>query len=129
MIRLFLFLFLMISSDKQVDVLAIEWQTGGEFRATYYGIDDRYRGGEIMANGEPFDPYAYTVATSNEFDLGTILRVCYGDHCVLVKVTDRCGECGVRHVDLSWAAFGALADHGQGVISVTVGLATPVPGA
>lgn len=87
-------------------------------KASWYG--ESYRG-KKMANGKPFDPDKLTCA-SWEWPLGTKLRVTYFDRFVVVTVTDRgpgrySGELG-RLIDLSKAAFTALAETNLGVIEV-----------
>ena len=86
-------------------------------RASWYG--EEYRG-RIMANGKPFDPDAMTCA-SFAYPLGTVLVVRHGLRSVAVRVTDRGpAESLGRIVDLSHAAFAALASPDLGVIKVTV---------
>jgi rare lipoprotein A (peptidoglycan hydrolase) len=92
--------------------------------ASYYG--ESYRG-QIMANGERFNPNALTCAAW-EWPLGSILRVTYappfGDpREVLVTVTDRGPAKRLnRIIDLSEEAFAELAPIGKGVITVTIEL-------
>ncbi|MCL5959324.1 MAG: septal ring lytic transglycosylase RlpA family protein [Chloroflexi bacterium] len=87
--------------------------------ATWYGSD--FHGSE-MRNGETYDMYDPTITAANVYPLGTWLRVTSvstGDS-VDVRVTD---TGAFRHpiiVDLSWAAFGKLADRDEGTIQVTV---------
>jgi hypothetical protein len=75
-----------------------------------------------MANGQPFDPAALTVAC-NSYSFGTRLLI----HCVptgrevVVEVTDRLGPAAIakgRELDLSEAAFIALANPDWGVVEV-----------
>ena len=95
-----------------------EGQRAGTWRATYYGVDDGYGPEDTMANGQRFDPFAFTAASS-VWPLGTKLRVVYGNVGVIVEITDRCPACAL---DLSWGAFGALTDgqHSLGVLDVIV---------
>jgi rare lipoprotein A len=85
--------------------------------ASWYGPEHR---GDIMANGRPFEPWAMTCA-AQDYPFGTQLLVAHGDREVIVRVTDRLGEAAIRHgclLDLSEAAFEAIADPSRGVISV-----------
>lgn len=71
-----------------------------------------------MANGRPYRPNAYTAA-SNNYKLGTRIKVTNRrtGASVIVTVTDRCGNCSV---DLSKAAFKAIANPRQGRVAVSV---------
>lgn len=75
-----------------------------------------------MANGQPFDPDALTAAVW-DVPFGTQLQVTAvpSGRSVVVEVTDRgparrLGRC----IDLSRAAFEAIADLGQGLAEVVV---------
>jgi rare lipoprotein A len=85
--------------------------------ASWYG---REAEGRAMANGQPFDPSAFTCACW-EYPLGTKLRVSTPDHSVIVTVTDR-GPARRLHrvIDLSEAAFSLLAEPKIGLIEVTI---------
>ena len=84
-------------------------------KASWYG--NTYRG-KIMANGEPFDPDAMTCA-SNDYPLGTRLRVTYMGTVIHVTVTDRGPRKDLcRMLDLSREAFRCLAHPKVGVIWV-----------
>ena len=74
--------------------------------------------GRKMANGKPYDPGAMTAA-SNSYRLGQWVKVTNRrtGKSVVVKITDRCGNCSI---DLSRAAFGRIARHSQGRVSVSV---------
>lgn len=88
-------------------------------RASWYGDECK---GRLMANGKPFDPGAMTCA-SWDYPLGTKLRVYCGWRGVNVTVTDR-GPAkrllSTRRLDLSRAAFKAIAPLEQGVIPVRI---------
>jgi rare lipoprotein A len=77
-----------------------------------------------MANGEPYDMGNPGTAASNQFPLGTRLKVTrvVTGRSIVVRVTDR----GVFEppllVDLSYAAFASLADPDDGRIRVIVEL-------
>ena len=81
----------------------------------------------IMANGRALDDEAYTAA-SWDYPFGTTLRVCVAshqpNHCILVEVADRGPARRLykrgRILDLSQAAFEALAPLSQGIIAVTI---------
>jgi rare lipoprotein A len=72
--------------------------------------------GKIMANGKPFNMYAFTAA-SNSLPLGARARVSNGRKHVNVTITDTggFGKYG-RIIDLSRAAFAKLAPTAQGII-------------
>jgi hypothetical protein len=87
--------------------------------ATWYGAG--FHGG-VMSDGTHFDMYDSTTAASNTYPLGTLLRVAHaqtGEY-IIVRVTDRGGFRYPIVLDLSYAAFGRLADPGRGVIPVRV---------
>ena len=92
---------------------------GAEGRASWYGAAFA---GKPMANGQPFDPQGFTCA-SWDYPLGTRLwvRNKANGKTVEVTVTDR-GPAKRLHriLDLSEAAFSALADPKLGVITVEV---------
>lgn len=87
--------------------------------ATWYGASFQ---GSLMRNGEPFDMYDPSIAASTTYPLETRLRVTSvaTGRSVVVRVTDT----GAFHypiiVDLSWAAFGKIADPSAGTIEVVV---------
>lgn len=74
--------------------------------------------GRTKANGQPYRPGNMTAA-SNNYRLGTMLKVTNkrNNKSVIVKVTDRCGNCSI---DLSLAAFKAIAKTSQGRVPVKV---------
>ncbi|EEF63227.1 septal ring lytic transglycosylase RlpA family protein [Pedosphaera parvula] len=96
--------------------------------ASWYGEDHR---GRLMANGKKFDPDRLTAA-SWFYPLGTRVRVTTYDvrdgkkqpRSVLVTITDRGPAKDLvrdgRIIDLGHAAFKALADPDQGLVSVKV---------
>ena len=89
--------------------------------ASWYGDECR---GRTMANGRPFDPGRFTCA-SWFHPFGTRLRVRHGRRAVVVTVTDRGPARRLlksRQLDLSHAAFAALADPAAGLLPVTVTL-------
>jgi rare lipoprotein A len=92
----------------------------GVERASWYGEQHR---GQLMANGEPFDPDKLTAA-SWYFDLGTRVVVTHEDRSVVVEITDRGPAKRLcrrgRTIDLSRAAFEQLADPDLGLIDVTM---------
>ncbi len=80
--------------------------------------------GTSTASGVPLDDSAFTAA-HRTLAFGTILKVCHGGSCIQVEVTDRGPYVGGRDLDLSKAAFIALAGGtGAGVISVTWSIAS-----
>ncbi len=86
-------------------------------KASYYG--EGYRG-KPMANGQRFNPDALTCATW-KWPLGTRLRVTWRTRSVVVTVTDRGPSLALdRIIDLSQAAFAAIAPLPLGIIEVTI---------
>jgi hypothetical protein len=87
---------------------------------SYYGIDDKTVTGSMMACGAPFDPYNTHGAATNDFGCGTHLLVTSPDgRQVDVVVMDHGGY--THHwMDLTYAAFGQIADHKQGAIQATL---------
>jgi hypothetical protein len=87
---------------------------------SYYGIDDATITGSPMACGSPFDPYNQHGAATNDFNCGTWLLVSAPDgRQVEVQVMDHGGY--THHwMDLTYAAFGVIADRRQGAIQATV---------
>jgi rare lipoprotein A len=84
--------------------------------ASFYGVGDNYHG-QITANGERFNTYAMTTA-HRSLPFGTKLRVTHGNRSVIVRVNDRGPFVGGRELDLSYAAFSALAPPSRGHIQV-----------
>lgn len=90
--------------------------------ASWYG---EAHNGQLMANGHPFDPHAYTCA-SWDYPLGTVLRVTdlVTGLPVYVEVTDRgparrLYDAG-RRIDLSMAAFMVIRDARVGLAQVSI---------
>jgi rare lipoprotein A len=75
--------------------------------------------GMTMANGHPYRPSAFTVA-SKTLPLGWKLAVCRGRACAVVTVTDRGPFVAGRSLDLSVAAFRCLAPLRKGLIRARV---------
>lgn len=71
--------------------------------------------GRRMANGTIYKPSSNTIATNN-YKLGTRLKVCYKGRCVIGVVRDRC-SCSI---DLSSGLFSQLASLKKGRIPVKV---------
>lgn len=87
--------------------------------ASWYGDECA---GKLMANGKPFDPRKYTCA-SWDYPLGTMLGVSLNGKTVAAVVTDRGPHkrlLKTRQIDLSRAAFSALAPLKLGLIQVRV---------
>lgn len=99
-----------------------------ELRASWYSEASLIKEGtwkhgkrSLMANGKEFDEQALTCASGKEYPLGTRLRVTYKAKSVVVVVTDRIARRFYgKRIDLSRGAFGKLAPHKLGVISVSV---------
>jgi rare lipoprotein A (peptidoglycan hydrolase) len=84
--------------------------------ASYYGVGDGYHG-QTTANGERFNTYAMTAA-HRSLPFGTRLRVTHGGRSVVVRINDRGPFIAGRDLDLSYAAFTALAPASRGHIDV-----------
>ncbi|KAK0625461.1 RlpA-like double-psi beta-barrel-protein domain-containing protein-containing protein [Bombardia bombarda] len=76
----------------------------------------------VVALGAPrFDPQTPNGNPNNNPLCGRMIKVNYGGKSVTAKVVDRCQACLFDDLDLSPAAFQALADLGLGRISGTWG--------
>jgi rare lipoprotein A len=91
-------------------------------RATWYGPGFA---GRRTASGEVFDPARDLTAAHRTLPFGTMLRVCRGTRCVVVRVNDR-GPYGPALLDLSWLAAERLGMVSTGVAEVTATVLTPV---
>lgn len=91
----------------------------GNWTATYYG--DRYKTQRRTANGDVFNMYAMTCAAPKKYPFGTTLKVTNlaNNKSVVVKVTDR-GAFGNRTIDLTYGAFGKIANHRTGRVKIKV---------
>jgi hypothetical protein len=80
-----------------------------------------YAEGQQTASGEPFDPNALTAAHKT-LPFGTMVRVTNtgNGQTVDVEINDRGPFVAKRCIDLSKAAFDAIADESAGVADVTV---------
>ncbi len=72
-----------------------------------------------MADGEPYDPNAYSAA-SRTLRLGTLLRIVYGGRVVTVRVNDRGPYVRGRDLELSQAAAAGLGLPGIGTVTVQI---------
>lgn len=86
--------------------------------ATYYG--DRYKTRRHTANGDWFHKDSLTCA-SMIHKFGTMLRVTNpaNGKSVVVRVNDR-GQFARNNIDLSYGAFGQIAEHRLGRIKIKV---------
>jgi len=84
--------------------------------ASHYGRGDGY-GGQVTASGERMNPNAFTAAHPY-LPMGTRLRVTHGRRSIVIRVNDRGPYAAGRTLDLSYAAFAALAPPSRGEISV-----------
>lgn len=91
----------------------------GRYTATYYG--NTYKTVRHTANGDVFDKNAMTCAAPKHYKFGTMLEVTNVNNgkSVTVKVTDR-GGFGNNVIDLTYGAFGKIANHSSGRIKVNV---------
>jgi rare lipoprotein A (peptidoglycan hydrolase) len=88
-------------------------------KATWYGPG--FHGG-ITRYGEIYNMYDPTTCAANNYPYNTMLRVTAtsSGNSIVVRVNNTGGFRYPLLVDLSYAAFGKLAHHDAGVISVTV---------
>lgn len=113
-------------------VLAVTTHVGlvGPAHATpIYGLASFYKHGVRTANGERFDPQAFTAAHPS-LPFGTLVRVenVNSGKSVVVRINDRGPFVGKRVIDLSYAAARAvgLLDMGVGKVKLEVlGQASP----
>jgi rare lipoprotein A len=86
----------------------------GSCQASYYGT------GQTTADGEKFDPNAYTAAHKT-LPFNTRVRVTNPGNgkSVVVRINDRGPYVAGRCLDLTPVAFQAIASLGSGVVSVT----------
>lgn len=94
-----------------------------------YGLASFYKHGVLTANGERFDPQAFTAA-HRSLPFGTLVRVenVNSGKSVVVRINDRGPFVGKRVIDLSYAAARAvgLLDMGVGKVKLEVlGQASP----
>lgn len=89
--------------------------------ASYYCCEHH---GRLTASGEPFDQYALTAAMPDRRMMGSTVRVCLVDdpgRCVVVRVNDFGPHPRLnRVIDLSLAAFEAIAPRSVGVVEVCI---------
>jgi len=85
-------------------------------QASWYGS---WHHGKTMANGEPFDMHALTVA-SRTHDLGAKLVLSYEGAAVVVTVTDRGPYVEGRQLDVSKRVAEELGFVEQGIATVAV---------
>lgn len=90
--------------------------SGGMATVRYYS---RAFEGSRLACGGVFHADDLTVAATNSWPCGTILRLCKGASCVTVTVRDR-GGMAANEIDLSPAGFSRLTSLEAGQISATV---------
>lgn len=105
-----------LSALMALTVAPIPAQAANCAGASYYGVGDGYHG-QTTANGERFNTYAMTAA-HRSLPFGTRLRVSHGGRSVIVRINDRGPFIAGRDLDLSYAAFKALAPPSRGHIDV-----------
>lgn len=77
--------------------------------------------GKLMANGKPFNMYAFTAASKTlPFGTRVVLRNPHNDKSVTVTIADRGPFVRGRDFDVSWAAARKLGILGKGVSSLEV---------
>jgi len=104
--------------DNIIDMLNLEVPIAFHGKASFYGKEDGFHG-KCMANGEFYDKEAMTAA-HRFLPLGTRVRVRYGGHSVILRITDRGPYKKGRIIDLSEAAARKLGLIEKGVDQVTV---------
>ena len=84
--------------------------------ATWYNMH-----GAKTASGEKMHKDSLTAAY-NQAPFGTKLQITNENNQEIctVRVTDRMGNKTLNRIDLSYAAFGKIANHGQGKIEVSI---------
>ena len=86
--------------------------------ASYYA--HKYQG-RLTANGERFDMYAITAAHKTlPFDTRVRVHNINNGRSVLVRINDRGPFIEGRIIDLSYSAFGRIADHRDGLADVVL---------
>jgi len=86
--------------------------------SSWYGKDFH---GLKTSNGEMYDMYKLTAAHKT-FTMNTILKVTNltNNKSIIVRVNDRGPFIEGRTIDLSYGAFGQIANPGEGVINVSI---------
>lgn len=89
--------------------------------ASWYDYDIASDGYGYVCHREIDDCYteSHFVAASRDYPRGTMVEVCRGDRCVIVKITDYI-EHPERDIDLSSFAFSHLAPLSYGLIGVNI---------
>jgi rare lipoprotein A len=90
-------------------------------RATWYGPGFD---GRRTASGERFDAEHALTAAHRTLPFGTLLRVCHGSRCVVVRINDR-GPFGRAILDLSHLAAVRLGIDRMGIAHVTATVLVP----
>lgn len=81
--------------------------------ASYYGAESGHR----TASGETFRPSGMTAA-HRSLPFGTVLRVCRGERCVVVRINDRGPFVRGRSLDLAQGAARVIGLPGVGRVDV-----------
>ncbi len=104
-------------------VLSAPATPAGGTRVTVRYYHPSFEGGRLACGGEYHadDP---TIAATNSWPCGTVLRICRGAACVVVTVRDR-GGMAANEIDLSAAAFARLGALGEGAIVATAEVVGP----
>lgn len=120
---IFLTMFCTVQSNTVKTKQKVQTKTAvvhqGKYTATYYG--NTYKTVRHTANGDVFNKNAMTCAAPKHYKFGTMLEVTNVNNgkSVTVKVTDR-GGFGNNVIDLTYGAFGKIANHSSGRIKVNV---------
>jgi rare lipoprotein A len=117
LVRLFVVVVLLLCSPSFIadglHQLTPPWRV---MQASWYGPGFE---GKLMANGEEFDPEAYTVA-SYAYKLGRRLLLRCNGVTVMVTVTDRGPHIAGRELDVSQSLAVVLGFQDQGLANVAV---------
>jgi rare lipoprotein A len=89
--------------------------------ASQVGLASYYKHGRKTANGETFDPKAYTAAhRSLKFGTRVLVTNLRNGRSVIVRINDRGPFVGGRIIDLSFGAARVVGLHDTGVAQVRV---------
>jgi len=101
---------------KILFILLLASFTASAQTATYY--HDKYEGRKT-ANGDIFHQDRMTCA-SNDYPIGTLLRIFYNSKSIDVRVNDRLKNGTKNVIDLTSFGFGLLADTSKGRLKIKI---------
>lgn len=98
-------------------------------KATYYDADGS---GNCSFDPSPGDMMVGAMNQAqydNAALCGAFVEIAGPKATIVVRIVDRCPECGVGHIDLSLEAFARIADPVQGIVPITWKIVSPeLPG-